>query len=181
MDTSSIRKALSQIESQHEQYGLGVTSWLISLVRALCTELDETRKRKPHKLPDERPGVTHKFNIGTHFEGYMNVGLYEDGQPGELFITVSDAKLEDSALAHTMHSLLDVIAIMTSAALQHGVPLEALVRKFSFVRFEPAGFTNNKAVPIAHSIIDYVFRWLEARFIKEDSDVTVPGQGSSSS
>lgn len=168
MNTQSIRSALKEIEDKNADGELSTVTWLIALARALCTELDEARKRKPIKLPPERRGVTHKFQIGNQFKAYMNVGMYDNGKPGEMFLTVAHAKLEEHTLANTMHGLLDVISVLTSTALQRGIPLEALVDKFAFTRFEPAGFTNSKTVPIAHSIVDYVFRWMEARFAKEE-------------
>jgi ribonucleoside-diphosphate reductase alpha chain len=114
------------------------------------------------RLPDERPSVTHKFRVGEQ-EGYITVGLFEDGTPGEVFITISKE-------GSTIRGLMDSVAVLTSLALQYGVPLDDLVRKFRGVHFEPQGFTDNPDVPQANSIIDYVFRWLEARF--------APGQGS---
>jgi len=114
-----------------------------------------TRRR----LPDERKAITHKFSVGGH-EGYITVGMYDDGTPGELFLTMSKE-------GSTISGLMDVIATMTSMALQYGVPLEALVRKFSHMRFEPQGFTNNPKIPIAKSIIDYIFRWLGLKFLND--------------
>ncbi len=115
-----------------------------------------TRRR----LPDERRSITHKFSIGGH-EGYITVGMYGDGQPGEIFITMSKE-------GSTISGLMDTIATMTSIALQYGVPLNVLVNKFSHMRFEPSGFTNNKDIPIAKSAIDYVFRWLALKFMPVD-------------
>lgn len=168
MDTHVIRETLQSIETRYQDKPSEPVSWLIGLARALCTELDTARQKEPCRLPTERAGITHKFQIGNQFQAYMNVGLYEDGKPGEMFLTVSSAKLEEHSLANTMHGLLDVISILTSTALQHGIPLGALVQKFAFTRFEPAGFTNNETVPIAHSIVDYIFRWLGARFLKKE-------------
>jgi len=115
-------------------------------------------------LPDERSSITHKFSIAGH-EGYITVGLYEDGRPGEIFLRMSK---EGSVIS----GLMDTIALMTSVSLQHGVPLEFFVDKFSHVRFEPAGFTNNKDIPIAKSIIDYVFRWLGLKFVDQSQPVS---------
>jgi ribonucleoside-diphosphate reductase alpha chain len=111
------------------------------------------------KLPDERQALTHKFTIAGH-EGYLTVGQYEDGQPGEIFLKMAKE-------GSTVSGLMDTIATMTSIALQYGVPVKALVDKFSHTRFEPAGFTNNREIPIAKSITDYVFRFLGNRFLKE--------------
>jgi len=115
------------------------------------------------KLPDERQAVTHKFSIAGH-EGYLTVGLYEDGQPGEIFLKMAKE-------GSTVSGLMDSIATMTSIALQYGVPLRALVEKFSHTRFEPAGFTNNREIPIAKSITDYVFRYLGSRFLVGEPEV----------
>ncbi len=109
------------------------------------------------RLPDERQAITHKFSVGGH-EGYITVGLYEDGTPGEIFITMAKQ-------GSTISGLMDSIATGTSIALQYGVPLATLVKKFSHTRFEPAGFTNNPEVPIAKSVIDYIFRWLGVKFL----------------
>jgi ribonucleoside-diphosphate reductase alpha chain len=109
------------------------------------------------KLSDERQSVTHKFSIAGH-EGYLTVGLYENGKPGEIFLRMAKE-------GSTISGLMDTIATMTSIALQYGVPLKALVDKFSHTRFEPSGFTNNPEIPMAKSIMDYVFRWLGNRFL----------------
>lgn len=109
------------------------------------------------RLPDERQAVTHKFNVGGH-EGYITVGLYEDGAPGEIFLTMAK---EGSVVS----GLVDGFATAISLALQYGVPLEVLVKKFSHTRFEPAGMTDNKEIPFAKSILDYIFRWLASRFM----------------
>jgi ribonucleoside-diphosphate reductase alpha chain len=113
----------------------------------------------PHRvrLPDERRGITHKFTVGGH-EGYVNVGMYENGQPGELFITMAKE-------GSTISGLMDTVATMTSMLLQYGVPISVLVNKFSHTRFEPSGFTNNQDIPIAKSILDYIFRWLALKFM----------------
>jgi ribonucleoside-diphosphate reductase alpha chain len=109
------------------------------------------------KLPDERASVTHKFSIGGH-EGYITVGLYDDGAPGEVFISMAKE-------GSTISGLMDTLATSISYGLQYGVPLKFFVDKFSHVRFEPSGWTGNPQVPYAKSIIDYIFRWLGARFL----------------
>jgi ribonucleoside-diphosphate reductase alpha chain len=109
------------------------------------------------KLPAERQSLTHKFSIGGH-EGYMTVGLYEDGTPGELFVTMAKE-------GSTISGLMDSFATAISYALQYGVPLKFFVDKFSHVRFEPSGWTGNPTVPYAKSIMDYIFRWLGAKFL----------------
>ena len=109
------------------------------------------------KLPDERNSVTHKFSIGGH-EGYITVGLYDDGTPGEVFIAMAKE-------GSTISGLMDTLATSISYGLQYGVPLKFFVDKFSHVRFEPSGWTGNPRVPYAKSIIDYLFRWLGQRFL----------------
>lgn len=109
------------------------------------------------RLPETRTAVTHKFDIAGH-EGYLTVGLFENGQPGELFITMAKE-------GSTIGGLMDSVATLTSLALQYGVPLEALVKKFSHQRFEPSGFTKNRDIPNAFSITDYIFRWMAHQFI----------------
>jgi ribonucleoside-diphosphate reductase alpha chain len=109
------------------------------------------------KLPDECVSIRHKFTIGGH-EGYLHVGLFEDGTPGELFISMSK---EGSTVA----GMMDAFGIVTSMALQYGVPLAALVDKFSHTKFEPSGITSSPDVRIASSVVDYILRWMESRFI----------------
>jgi ribonucleoside-diphosphate reductase alpha chain len=109
------------------------------------------------RLPDERRAITHKFSIAGH-EGYLTVGMYEDGQPGELFIVMAK---EGSVVS----GLMDSFATAVSLALQYGVPLHVLTDKFSHTRFEPSGFTGNPDIPIAKSITDYIFRWLGLKFL----------------
>ena len=110
------------------------------------------------RLPDERPSITHKFSIAGH-EGYLHIGLYPDTQlPGEIFITMAKQ-------GSTVSGMMDAFATAISLALQYGVPLEDLCAKFSHMRFEPAGFTNNQQVPIAKSIMDYIFRYLSIKFL----------------
>jgi ribonucleoside-diphosphate reductase alpha chain len=119
------------------------------------------------RLPDERRSITHKFSIGGH-EGYMTVGMYDDGTPGELFVTMAK---EGSVVS----GLMDNFATMISMSLQYGVPLKVLADKFSHTRFEPSGFTGNPEIPIAKSITDYIFRWLALKFLpSEDGTGTQP-------
>jgi len=114
-----------------------------------------------HKLSDERHSITHKFDIGGH-EGYITVGLYEDGQPGELFLTMAKE-------GSTISGFADAFAQAISYALQYGVPLQDLVDKFSHVRFEPAGMTRNPDIRFAKSIVDYIFRWMAAKFLSPEA------------
>src|SRR5687767_3158011 len=123
-------------------------------------ESKETRPLR-RKLPDERRSITHKFDIAGH-EGYIIAGMYEDGQPGEIFITMSKE-------GSTISGLMDSFATAISIALQYGVPLRGLVDKFSHMRFEPSGFTKNPDIPMAKSIMDYIFRWLATKFLDGDA------------
>jgi ribonucleoside-diphosphate reductase alpha chain len=127
----------------------------------------ETKESRPfrRKLPDERRSITHKFDIAGH-EGYITVGMYEDGQPGEIFITMSKE-------GSTISGLMDSFATAVSMALQYGVPLRVLVDKFSHMRFEPSGFTKNPDIPMAKSIMDYIFRWLATKFLDREAQQEV--------
>ncbi|HEX4653057.1 MAG TPA: vitamin B12-dependent ribonucleotide reductase [Candidatus Udaeobacter sp.] len=129
-----------------------------------------TRADQPvrHRMPDTRNSMTHRFEIAGH-EGYITVGLYEDGQPGELFITMSKE-------GSTIGGLMDTVGTLTSIALQYGVPLESLVKKFAYQRFEPSGFTKSPHIRHATSITDYVFRWLACEFIEGYKEATSPNR-----
>jgi ribonucleoside-diphosphate reductase alpha chain len=119
--------------------------------------MTEAKLPPRRKLPDERRAITHKFSIAGH-EGYITVGMYEDGTPGEIFLVMAKE-------GSTISGLMDAFATSISLALQYGVPLEALVEKFSHVRFEPSGFTKNPEIGYAKSITDYIFRWLASKFL----------------
>jgi ribonucleoside-diphosphate reductase alpha chain len=123
--------------------------------------LGVTQTAVRRKLPDERESITHKFSIGGH-EGYITVGKYEDGTPGEIFITMAKE-------GSTISGLMDSFATMTSLALQHGVPLQLLVDKFTHTRFEPSGFTKNPEIPMTKSIMDYIFKWLAIKFLPTEA------------
>ena len=116
---------------------------------------------KRRRMPRERQSITHKFSIGGH-EGYITAGMYEDGSVGEIFLT--DIGKEGSTLRGMMNSFATAISI----SLQYGVPLETLVRKFSYMRFEPEGMTTNPEIPFAKSMPDYIMRWLASRFLDVD-------------
>src|SRR6266496_2505184 len=141
-------------------------------VLELEEELGTLRRRldQPvrHRMPDTRSSLTHRFEIAGH-EGYITVGLYEDEQPGELFITMSKE-------GSTIGGLMDTVGTLTSIALQYGVPLESLVKKFAYQRFEPSGFTKNPDIRHATSITDYVFRWLACQFINGYKEATAPNR-----
>ncbi|MDP9253812.1 MAG: vitamin B12-dependent ribonucleotide reductase, partial [Verrucomicrobiota bacterium] len=134
-------------------------------IEILRCRLDQPTR---HRMPDTRMSLTHKFEIAGH-EGYITVGLYEDGQPGELFIQMSKE-------GSTIGGLMDTVATLTSMALQYGVPLESLVKKFAYQRFEPSGFTKNPDIRNASSITDYVFRWLGCQFIKGYKEAISPSR-----
>ena len=127
----------------------------------------EGKEARPlrRRLPDERRSITHKFDIAGH-EGYITAGIYEDGQPGEIFIKMSKE-------GSTISGLMDSFATAISMALQYGVPLRVLVDKFSHMRFEPSGFTKNPDIPMAKSIMDYIFRWLATKFLDSDAQQEV--------
>ncbi len=126
-------------------------------------KIDSRLRRR--RLSDERRAITHKFSVGSH-EGYITVGLYDDGQPGEIFVTMAK---EGSVIS----GLMDSFATSISIGLQYGVPLEVLVNKFVHMRFEPSGYTNNPQIRIAKSITDYIFRWLAIKFLPRESQLSV--------
>ena len=129
---------------------------------AVVVPLQERRAVR-RKLPDERQAITHKFSI-NEFEGYITVGLYEDGTPGEIFLVMAKQ-------GSTISGLMDSLATAISIALQYGVPLQTLVDKFSHTRFEPSGFTKHPEIPIAKSITDYIFRWLASKFLSREDKI----------
>ncbi len=118
------------------------------------------------RLPDTRTSKTHKFNVAGH-EGYLTVGLYDDGQPGELFITMAKE-------GSTIGGLMDSLGTAISVALQYGVPTASLVTKFSHQRFEPAGMTHNRDIPFAKSLVDYIFRWMGMEFVPGYREANAP-------
>jgi ribonucleoside-diphosphate reductase alpha chain len=126
------------------------------------TRLEGERNPARRRLPDERRAITHKFSIAGH-EGYVTVGMFEDGSPGELFVVMAK---EGSVIS----GLLDSFATAVSLALQYGVPLHVFVDKFSHGRYEPSGFTSNPQIRMASSITDYIFRWLALKFPSPESD-----------
>jgi len=151
LDADELRKRVLELEEE---------------LATLCSRLDQPVR---HRMPDTRMSLTHRFEIAGH-EGYITVGLYEDGQPGELFITMSKE-------GSTIGGLMDTVGTLTSIALQYGVPLESLAKKFAYQRFEPSGFTKNPDIRHATSITDYVFRWLACQFIKGYKEATSPTRG----
>jgi ribonucleoside-diphosphate reductase alpha chain len=141
---------------------------ILELEQELATLRGQIDQPVRHRMPDTRTSLTHKFEIAGH-EGYITVGLYENGEPGELFITMSKE-------GSTIGGLMDAVGTLTSIALQYGVPLESLVKKFAYQRFEPSGFTKNPDIRHATSITDYVFRWLACQFIKGYKEATAPNR-----
>lgn len=159
-----------------------VTAWKMGLkaiaiyrdgskrTQPLTTTIKEEKKElKPEepvyrpqrrRLPDERAGITHKFTIQGN-EGYLIVGLYSDGSPGEIFVVMSKE-------GSTISGLMDAFSTSISLALQYGVPLRVLVNKFIHTRFEPSGWTNNPEIRVAKSVVDYIFRWLGLKFLSKD-------------
>ena len=132
----------------------------------LNTSLKEAKQAEASKpvrrrLPDERQSITHKFSVAGH-DGYLTVGMYDDGTPGEIFVRMAKQ-------GSVVSGLMDTVATAISVSLQYGVPLKVLVDKFSHSRFEPSGFTNNPQIPIAKSIVDYIFRWLGHKFMKSEA------------
>jgi ribonucleoside-diphosphate reductase alpha chain len=128
---------------------------------ALQSEPAKATQPVRRKLPDERIAITHKFEIAGH-EGYLTVGLYEDGTPGEIFLVMAKE-------GSTISGFADAFAQAISYALQYGVPLQVLVDKFTHVRFEPSGMTRNPQIRFAKSIVDYVFRWLATKFLSVEA------------
>ncbi len=148
----------SKLKSDDETKAAGDV--VVELRKQLAAAQAEATKPHRRRLPSERTAVTHKFDIAGH-EGYITVGLYPDGQPGEIFLKMAKE-------GSTVSGLMDTYATAISLAMQYGVPLRDLVNKFSHVRFEPSGFTGNSEIPIAKSIVDYIFRWLGSRFLTGD-------------
>jgi ribonucleoside-diphosphate reductase alpha chain len=140
-------------EGSNEQTGLEQMTMEIDHLRS---ELARANDRARRRLPDTRQSITHHFSVSGH-EGYITVGLYEDGTPGELFVTMAKE-------GGTLRGLTDAIGVLTSLALQYGVRVECLAEKFCHSRFEPSGHTTNRDIPVASSITDYLFTWLGLEF-----------------
>ncbi|MFT5316305.1 MAG: ribonucleoside-diphosphate reductase alpha chain, partial [Candidatus Krumholzibacteriia bacterium] len=132
------------------------TSNKAAKVKAVVAKNDAPPKPLRVRLPDERQALTHKFSIGGH-EGYLTIGVYPNGKPGEMFISMAK---EGSVVSGLMDSFATSVSIM----LQYGVPLKVLINKFSHARFEPSGFTSNAEIPVAKSVMDYIFRWMDLKF-----------------
>ncbi len=157
-DGSKTAQALRTDAQKGVQTPTDVDAIVAQAVSKALAEAGPRRKR----MPNERQSITHKFSIAGH-EGYITAGMYEDGSVGEIFLT--DIGKEGSTLRGMMNSFATAISI----ALQYGVPLETLVRKFSYMRFEPEGITGNPEIPFAKSMPDYIMRWLASRFLDADA------------
>jgi ribonucleoside-diphosphate reductase alpha chain len=155
LDHSQVYSSKSTDENRDNGSGTAVSS----------KQTNETFPAVRRRLPDERHSLTHHFSVGGH-EGYVTVGLYEDGLPGEMFIRMAKE-------GSTVSGLMDSFATAVSLALQYGVPLQVLCAKFSHTRFEPSGWSGNPKIGYAKSLMDYLFRWLELRFLKGEQGVLV--------
>jgi ribonucleoside-diphosphate reductase alpha chain len=156
---ASTQRPLSGAETDFQKLSPEQQAMALAAVRPLTMQQQESAPPRAvrHRLPGERASITHKFAIAGH-EGYITVGLYKDGTPGELFIRMAKE-------GSTISGLMDSFAMAVSLAMQHGVPIKLLCDKFQHTRFDPAGFTGNPEIPIAKSVMDYIFRWLELRFV----------------
>src|SRR5206468_2213186 len=173
LDKKTDQEDQEAVEAAREEIASEVSSWLAASAASITGDNIEPAPMHMHviekiveriverplrrRLPDTRHATTHKFDVAGH-EGYITVGLYDDGAPGEVFITMAKE-------GSTIGGLMDTIATLVSVALQYGVPVESLVRKFEHVRFEPSGLTRNSEIPFAKSLVDYIFRWLAMEFI----------------
>jgi ribonucleoside-diphosphate reductase alpha chain len=140
------------------------------VIERIVEKIIERPMRK--RLPDTRRSITHHFNVAGH-EGYLTVGMYDDGPPGELFITMSKE-------GSTIGGLMDSLGTAISVALQYGVPIESLVSKFAYQRFEPQGITTNRDIPFAKSLVDYIFQWMGMQFIEGYREANLPKRGGAS-
>jgi ribonucleoside-diphosphate reductase alpha chain len=156
----------SKEEARAEKAAAEQVSVVAAPVPAPAAQAYSTPQPRRIRLPDTRQSTTHKFDIQGH-EGYITVGFFENGQPGELFITMAKE-------GSTVGGLMDVIGTLVSMGLQYGVPLEVFVKKFAHGRYEPSGFTRNPDIPIAKSITDYIFRWLGIQFIPGYREANAP-------
>jgi ribonucleoside-diphosphate reductase alpha chain len=157
-DGSKTAQALRTDAQTEVAEPVDVEAAIAAAVEAAVRDVGPKRKR----MPRERKSLTHKFSLGGH-EGYITAGMYEDGTVGEIFLT--DIGKEGS----TLRGMMNAFATAISISLQYGVPLETLVQKFSYMRFEPEGITNNPEIPFAKSMPDYIMRWLASRFLDTDT------------
>jgi ribonucleoside-diphosphate reductase alpha chain len=160
-DGSKRTQPLNTSKAAIDAKGVIITESTADAVKAAVAAALAQRAPARRKLPDERQAITHKFDISGH-EGYITVGLFEDGMPGEIFLVMAKE-------GSTISGFADAFAQAISYALQYGVPLQALVDKFSHVRFEPSGMTKNADVRFAKSIVDYIFRWMASKFLSPEA------------
>ncbi|HUQ89512.1 MAG TPA: hypothetical protein VM096_18255, partial [Vicinamibacterales bacterium] len=160
-DGSKRTQPLNTTKAAIDAKGVIAVESTADAVKAAVAAALASRAPARRKLPDERQAITHKFDISGH-EGYITVGLFEDGMPGEIFLVMAKE-------GSTISGFADAFAQAISYALQYGVPLQALVDKFSHVRFEPSGMTKNADVRFAKSIVDYIFRWMASKFLSQEA------------
>src|SRR5579862_3873438 len=154
---TAFQKTLDDLSKASSVPVLNASAAFEAAAKAAEQDLNAPPRAVRHRLPEERASVTHKFSIAGH-EGYITVGLYPTGQPGEIFIKMAKE-------GSTVSGLMDAFATSISLALQHGVPLRVLCEKFAHTRFEPSGWTGNEQIGYAKSLMDYIFRWLNLRFL----------------
>src|SRR5215472_14563694 len=155
--TTGFHKTVDELAKAQAAPVFNASAAFEAAARAAAQDLNAPPRAVRHRLPEERASVTHKFSIAGH-EGYITVGLYPTGQPGEIFIKMAKE-------GSTVSGLMDAFATSISLALQHGVPLRVLCEKFAHTRFEPSGWTGNEQIGYAKSLMDYIFRWLNLRFL----------------
>jgi len=160
-DGSKRTQPLNTSKAAIDAKGVVISQQTTDAVKAAVAAALAHKAPARRKLPDERQAITHKFDIAGH-EGYITVGLFEDGMPGEIFLVMAKE-------GSTISGFADAFAQAISYALQYGVPLQALVDKFSHVRFEPSGMTKNADVRFAKSIVDYIFRWMASKFLSAEA------------
>lgn len=158
---SAVKQVIAINENEATRLKDTATGSVPAEIGGTSSELVRALRRR---LPDERRAITHHFSIAGH-EGYLTVGVYDDGSPGEIFVRMAKE-------GSTISGLMDSTATLVSLALQHGVPLEVLCAKFSHTRFEPSGWSGNPKIGYATSLMDYLFRWMELKFLtKEQGDL----------
>jgi ribonucleoside-diphosphate reductase alpha chain len=165
MPNSNLTRETGTDNSDHAGAGRSGQNSLTEDVTARPNNPEGPPEANRHRLPDERAAVTHHFSIGGN-EGYLTVGLYPNGQPGEVFIRMAKA-------GSTISGLMECLGAVTSVALQHGVPLKVLCNKLSHTRFEPSGWTGSAELGYAKSVMDYIFRWMELRFLSGRQQVSL--------
>jgi ribonucleoside-diphosphate reductase alpha chain len=156
---SAVKQAIAINENEATRPE-GAQAGLVPVPGEIGDTSSELVRALRRRLPDERRAITHHFSIAGQ-EGYLTVGVYDDGAPGEIFVRMAKE-------GSTISGLMDSIATLVSLALQHGVPLEVLCAKFSHTRFEPSGWSGSPKIGYATSLMDYLFRWMELKFLKKE-------------